>query len=654
MIAATLLTWALLGQSGGGFAGPSGIGTPLANPFLDHSVAADRPRVTFIPQFVEPRRGEPALPGSRLDAIDALRQAHTVVAGRVTRMSPLAVMGFVHDGDCEVILDECWKGPAPRDPQRRFGLRRTGAEAWPKVGANYLFFLARQGDADVVIKVLPPGWPNVGAVRGRVADEAPPDAAGPAGPDADLPGADLPLDAAAARARAIVVGRVAGYPGLRAARPALLGEVDFVTTATLKGPAGLGDRRGVPLIARGGESLPVVGREYAFFLAGQPGADAVIKALPATPATVAAIERAVAALPAPAPTPVEAVPPTRQPDLANAADLAAVAFVGRALEVVDEPRGPALTVSKVAFRPLEMLRGRARDVEMAGLQAITVAINRREVPEAGADYVVFASRLCGFDSLYKFLPATPANIESARQALRAADARTLPSNRVPGVAPHAVVVAEVAAGALVDAGGVGLGWCELRSPTSIRGDAALAGRRLGYTTYRGKLAPAVGGWYLFEVGTVDGRDAILSVGPATIGAIRAAEQRWATPGDEARRLLGADLPLADATARAHAVYVATVEGGMEVGAGGLAMASVYLRVTAALKGAPRPGDRLGLGFSPPDGESRPRPGESLLVFVGKAEGRDIDVPLKFLPATPAHIEAARDQIMTVAPPVAAR
>ncbi len=238
----------------------------------------------------------------------------------------------------------------------------------------------------------------------------------------------------------------------------------------------------------------------------------------------------------------------------------------------------------------------------------------------------------------------------------------LPNSRVPTAEArakaHTIVVAEVKGGATTGAGAVSLGWCDLKVASTIKGKAkSVDGKRIGYTAYGGGMPPTVGQSYLFFIGKDHDLDAILKVMPASEATVRGLTNAEvglrAVHAGVACRMQGDDLTIAAAGAKSHTIIVAEVQGWVEIGAGGYSMAWSGFKVESALKGELLPGDLKGFGWRPSDGESSPRVGESLLVFVGNS-GQNFDTVSKFLPATAANIQEARDQIIAAGPPVAAR
>ena len=295
-----------------------------------------------------------------------------------------------------------------------------------------------------------------------------------------------------------------------------------------------------------------------------------------------------------------------------------------------------------------------------------VASNGVVLPEVGNDYIFFLARQQDADVVLKVLSVTPANLAAVRRVIAAAKARALPNSQLPTreaqANSHTIVVAESTGGGEMGVGAAGIGWCDLKVASALKGDArTVDGKRVGYTAYGGSKPPTIGRPYLFFIGKNHDLDTILKVMPADewqiTAIVRNEADRRAIEAGAARSIPGENLTIAQAEARSPSIVIGEVKNYAAIGAGGFGSACCIFKVTSTLKGQAQPGEQLDAGYRPPDRGISPRIGESFVVFIGKigkAGDRDVDGVLKLLPASATTIQAVRDQIMAPGAPVAAR
>lgn len=511
MILATALTWTLLGQLGGGFAGPS----PLNNPFF---TTASLP-------------GAPTFAGSKLDLTGAEKQAHTIRVGRPTSLGGLMLQGSVLMGVCDLKSSEILKGATAETAVLRFGITAADGEILPKVGDDYVFFLARRRDADVIIKVLAATPSNLDAVR-RVIQAA----------EARLLNSDLPIPEAQYKAHTIVVaeGRVKAVVG---SGGIAYGSCDLKVSSALKGDATAVDGKSIGFTTTGGGKLPEAGRSYLFFIGTADDRDTILKVEPADAWRITWIERVEADLRA-----IQAGAPRRIPGanftIAEAEGRSHTVLVGVAGMYVEVGAG-GFGGASCSFQVTAVLKGEARPGDRIGAsyRPPDQGIN----PHWGESFLVFIANVGkagdrAVPEVVKMLPATPENIDAVRQARQEREAHCL-AGQFLTVAEAEAKAKTVVVAAVNNVWGVGAGGLiqislGLDTTATLKGDAKpLARSMVGWFASGDGKWPQVGESFVIWIGSDQGADSILKMTFATPGNIRAARdqvQAAATPSRPAR------------------------------------------------------------------------------------------------------------------------
>ena len=227
-----------------------------------------------------------------------------------------------------------------------------------------------------------------------------------------LPGSQLTLEQAEARAAIITTGQITRIPKTLGLGSVRLGHCDLNTSAAwrVKGwdtPILLQD---IPIQTSGPEVQPKVGETYLFFIqndGGHSGHHSIIKVLADTPNNRAAIELVIQML----------ILPGSQFSIEQAKARSHTIVVGQPTHNLGGFGSGGAAILGYDFKSSAVLKGEPKKGDWQNLGVLGFGA----MPEIGREYVIFIEAMRdgdqrSSDHVLKLLPSTPQNIQAVKQA----------------------------------------------------------------------------------------------------------------------------------------------------------------------------------------------------------------------------------------------